>query len=81
MADDTTCALCDGRIVEPGSGVLLHVHDSERRWPMRVHDACLKALLAADIPPLPAGRGRIPGDTACGVCGRRLPVIGRHPTR
>lgn len=76
---ETTCALCGEPTGESHATVLVHVYDSERGWPMQMHGACLTALLVADVSPQPANRSRIPGDAACGVCGRRLPIIGRHP--
>jgi hypothetical protein len=79
MASDAPCALCGEPIVASRPSVLVHVYDPERGWPMRVHGSCLTGLLIADVPPLPANRTRIPGDAACGVCGGRLPVVGRHP--
>lgn len=78
-AYDTTCALCGEPTGEARATVSVHVYDPERGWPMQVHGSCLTALLAADIPPLPANRSGIPSDAACGICAGRLPIIGRHP--
>jgi hypothetical protein len=74
----TICALC-GKSTESHPAVPLGVDDPDRRWDMVVHRSCLAELLAAENLSVPSNLGRIPSDAACGVCGRRLPVIGWHP--
>ena len=60
--------------------VVAQVDDSDRRWSVHAHRSCLAGLLVADVPPvLPDRSARVPSDAACGVCGERLPIVGRHP--
>lgn len=77
MASDLNCALC-ARPVDD-SAVLVEVHGSEQPVEVSVHGPCLAALLRAGMPPVPSDLGRIPAGAACGVCGTRLPIVGRHP--
>ncbi len=47
---------------------------------MELHASCLTSLLRANVQPSALGSSPgIPGDAACGVCGKRLPIVGRHP--
>ena len=75
---ETICALC-GAADETGYGVRIQVFDSSRRAEMMVHRSCVAALLPHQALSAPGNLRRVPRDAACGVCGRRLPVIGRHP--
>jgi hypothetical protein len=73
----SSCALC-ARPTDD-SVVRLEVDGSERHAEVSVHGSCVTALLRAAIPPVASNLGRIPTEAACGVCGARLPIIGRHP--
>ncbi len=77
---DGVCTLCEEPGEESRPTALAYVDDAERRWLLHLHPSCLVTLLRADLPPLAPDRAqRIPGDAACGVCGKRLPIVGRHP--
>lgn len=78
MTTDANCALC-GLPTGLGAAIRLQVEDPSRQVDMLVHRSCVAALLAAEQASLPSNLGRIPPHAACGVCGRRLSIIGRHP--
>jgi hypothetical protein len=79
MTEEFICPICGELIIESRTTLSVEFCDSERGWLMQVHASCLSNLLAANVPPLAANQSRVPGDAKCGVCGRRLPIIGRHP--
>ena len=78
MSPHPSCLLCNNLSGDTPE-LLLLVQDAAREAVLPVHGRCLRELLAHAEAAQPAEATGIPAAAGCGICGRALPVVGRHP--